>query len=99
MTVDSPPVSAPFEALERPAARLSFARRVALIAAILFAEKFLLNFFIDFEAAQASTGLAAWVRGAQHWGFRFAVTLGACLTIFAWIRGDAGLKELNARAR
>lgn len=98
MTLDCPPVSAPFEILQRPA-RLSFAGRVALIGAILFAEKFLLNFFVDFEAAQASSGLAAWVRDAQHWGFRFAVTLGASLAVFASIRGAADLKELNAQAR
>jgi exosortase E/protease (VPEID-CTERM system) len=73
--------------------------RVALISAILFTEKFLLNFLVDFAGAQASSGLAAWVRSAQHWGFRFAVTLGASLAIFAWIRGDAGLRQLNEAAR
>jgi exosortase E/protease (VPEID-CTERM system) len=72
---------------------------VALIGAILFAEKFLLNFLVDFEAAQASAGLGAWVRSAQHWGFRFAVTLAASLAVFAWFRGAAGLKELNTKAR
>jgi exosortase E/protease (VPEID-CTERM system) len=92
------PVSAAFETFQRPGARLSFAGRVALIGAILFVEKFLLNFFVDSEAAQAS-GLAAWVRSAQHWGFRFAVTLGVCLAVFAWIRGDAGLRQLDAAAR
>lgn len=99
MPLDSPPVSARFETLKRPRARLSLAGRVALIGAILFAEKLLLNFFVDFEAAQAASGLAAWVRSAQHSGFRFAVTLGASLAIFAWIRGDATLRELSAGAR
>jgi hypothetical protein len=92
-------VSAPFETLQRAGGRLSFAGRVALAGAILFAEKFLLNFCVDFEAARASTGLAAWVRGARHWGFRFAVALGACLALFAWIRGDARLGRLNAGER
>ncbi len=99
MTLDSPLVSAPFETLQRLGARLNLAGRVAVIGAVLFTEKFLLNFFVDFEAAQASSGLAAWVRSAQHWGFRFAVTLGASLAVFAWIRGDAGLKQLSAAAR
>lgn len=96
MTSDSPPASAPFETLQRPKARLSLVGRVALVGAILFAEKFLLNLFV--EPTQAAPGLAAWARSAQHWGFRFAVTLGASLAIFAWIRGDARLKQLNAAA-
>lgn len=99
MTLDSPPVSTPPETLERSGARLSFGERVAVIGVILFVEKFLLNFFVDFDAAQESTGFAAWVRSAQHWGFRFVVTLGASLAVFAWIRGDSGLSQLNAAAR
>ena len=78
---------------------MGFGGSVALIGAILFVEKFLLNFFVDFEAAQESTGFAAWVRGAQHWGFRFAVTLGASLAVFAWIRGPASLRQVNTFAR
>jgi exosortase E/protease (VPEID-CTERM system) len=99
MTLDSPPVSAPSEPLHRLGAWLGFGGRVALVGAILFVEKFLLNFFVDFEAAQESTGFASWVRSAQHWGFRFAVTLGASLAVFAWIRGDASLRQVNAAAR
>ncbi|HYL17607.1 MAG TPA: exosortase E/protease, VPEID-CTERM system, partial [Burkholderiales bacterium] len=48
---------------------------------------------------QAASGLGAWVRDVQHWGFRFAITLGASLAVFVWIRGDAGLRQLNAAAR
>jgi exosortase E/protease (VPEID-CTERM system) len=97
--LDSPPVSAEFDTFQRTGARLSLMGRIAVIGAVLFAEKFLLNFFVDFEAAQAASGLAAWVRSAQHWGFRFAVTLGASLAVFAWIRGDPGLTQLNTAAR
>ena len=68
-----------------------------MIGAILFAERVLLSLFV--EPAQAAPGLAAWARSAQHWGFRFAVTLGTSLAVFAWIRGDARLKQLNAAAR
>src|SRR5579862_325212 len=99
MTLDSPPVSAPSESLRCPGAWMSLGGRVALVGAILFVEKFLLNFFVDFEAAQESTGFGAWVRSAQHWGFRFAVTLAASLAVFAWIRGDAALRQLNTAGR
>ena len=99
MTLDSRPVSNPFATLAHPPLRLSFVARAALIGAILSIEKFLLNFFVDFDAAQAATGLGAWVRTAQHWGFRFAVTLGVSLALFGWMRSDAGLGQLNALAR
>jgi exosortase E/protease (VPEID-CTERM system) len=72
--------------------------RAVLIGATLSIEKFLLNFFVDFDAAQAASGVGAWVRSAQHWGFRFAVTLGVSLALFGWIRGDAGLRQLNSAA-
>jgi exosortase E/protease (VPEID-CTERM system) len=99
MTLDSLPVSAPPETLPRPQAGLSFVARAVLIGAILSIEKFLLNFFVDFDAAQAASGFGASVRSAQHWGFRFAVTLGLSLALFGWIRGDAGLRQVNAAAR
>jgi exosortase E/protease (VPEID-CTERM system) len=92
-------VSAPSETFQLPGARLSLVGRVALIGTILFLEKFLLNFSVDFDAAHTSTGLAAWVRSVQHWGFRAALTLGASLALFAWIRGTANLRQLNAAAR
>jgi exosortase E/protease (VPEID-CTERM system) len=99
VTLDCGPVSAPLAALKRPQARLTFVARVALIAAVLSIEKFLLNFFVDFDAAQAAAGLGALVRNAQHWAFRFAVTLAVFLALFGWIRGDAGLRRLNAETR
>jgi exosortase E/protease (VPEID-CTERM system) len=99
MTLDSQPVSTPFEALPASRLRLSFVARATLIGAVLSIEKFLLNFFVDFDAAQGATGLGAWVRDAQHWGFRFAVTLAISLALFGWIRGDTGLRQLNAAVR
>ena len=92
-------MSAAFDTLRRAGAQLSLAGRSAVIGAVLFTEKLLLNSFVDFEAAQRASGLGALVRDVQHWGFRFAVTLGAALAIFAWLRGGAGLKQLNAAAR
>jgi exosortase E/protease (VPEID-CTERM system) len=97
MTLNSSPAYPPAQTLQRLGVGLSLARRAAIIGAILFAEKVLLSLFV--EPAQAAPGLAAWARSAQHWGFRFAVTLGTSLAVFAWIRGDARLKQLNAAAR
>ena len=99
MTVDSRAVSAPLAAVRGFQARPSFVARAALVGAILSLEKFLLNFIVDFDAAQAATGLGALVRHAQHWGFRFAVTLAVCLALFGWIRGDARFVQVNAAAR
>jgi exosortase E/protease (VPEID-CTERM system) len=99
MTLDSRLVNAPVQTLEHHHGRLTFVARAALIGAVLSVEKFLLNFFVDFDAAQAATGLGAWVRTAQHWGFRFAVTLGISLALFGWIRGAAALRQINAAAR
>lgn len=73
--------------------------RGVLLGAILSVEKFLLNFFVDFDAAQAASGLGAWVRTTQHWGFRFVVTLAVSLTLFAWIRTDGTLRQINVAAR
>lgn len=99
MTLDSCPVNAPLESLGHQYGRLTFVARAALIGAVLSVEKFVLNFFVDFDAAQAATGLGAWVRTAQHWGFRFAVTLGISLALFGWIRGDPALRQINTSAR
>lgn len=97
MNLTPPPSNPPVRTLQRLGMGLSLARRVAIIGAILFAEKVLLSLFV--EPAQAAPGLAAWARSAQHWGFRFAVTLSTSLAVFAWIRGDGRLKQLNAAAR
>src|SRR5665213_3312622 len=45
--------------------RLNLAWRITVVALLLAAEKFLLNFFVDFAAAQSATGLGAYVRDAQ----------------------------------
>jgi CAAX prenyl protease-like protein len=80
-------------------ARLSLAARAALLGLILFCEKFVLNFFVDFNAAQHATGFGAWVRVAQHGGFRFAVAFAVSLGLFAYARGDRrGWEELNLAA-
>ncbi len=80
-------------------ARMSLATRLFIVVLALFAEKFLLNFFVDFDSARAATGFGATVRIAQHWGFRFAVTLAASLALFSYVRSDARLVQINAAAR
>ncbi|HTW36933.1 MAG TPA: exosortase E/protease, VPEID-CTERM system [Steroidobacteraceae bacterium] len=86
-------------ALPQLNARLNLAVRGAAVVAVLFAEKALLNLFVDFQAAQTAQGFGALVRIGQHWGFRFAVTLAAALALFCYVRDDSGLREINAEAR
>ena len=79
--------------------RMSLAIRLLIVVLVLCAEKFLLNFFVDFDSAQAATGFGATVRIAQHWGFRFAVTFAASLALFSYVRSDERLVKINAAAR
>lgn len=60
--------------------------RLSIIALIFLAEKIFLNRFVDFERADAAQGLGAFVRVAQHWGFRFIVALAAAIALFAYVR-------------
>ena len=64
----------------------SFPVRLAALAAVFFLEKFCLNFLIDADAVHAAQGLGAFIRGAQHDVFRFLVTLGIALALFAYVR-------------
>jgi exosortase E/protease (VPEID-CTERM system) len=79
--------------------RMSLAARTCALALILFAEKFFLNGFVNFRAAQAATGLATGVRLIQHFGFRFAVSFAIALALFVYVRGDASLAAVNEEAR
>jgi len=84
----------------RPAGgRLSFTVRVCLIAAVLCLERTLLKPCIDFDAMQAASSLGSFFRLAQQLAFRLAVTLGAALALFLYMRRDASLAHLNAAAR
>ena len=80
-------------------ARLSLAARAALLALILFAEKFLLNSFVNFGAAQAATGLGTAARVMQHFGFRFLVSFAIALALFVYVRSDEMLAASNDAAR
>ncbi len=77
---------------------MSLALRATLLALTLAVEKFLLNFLVDFPAAQRATGFGATVRVWQHWGFRFAVTCAAALALFAVARGGARWQQLSRSA-
>ncbi len=79
--------------------RMSLAARTCVLAAVLFAEKFYLNGFVNFRAAQAATGLATAVRWTQHFGFRFAVSFAIALALFVYVRGDVALATANEKAR
>jgi exosortase E/protease (VPEID-CTERM system) len=82
-----------------PRIRLGLAARVAILGAVFFLEKILLNQFVDFDRAQAAQGLGAVVRNAQHFGFRFLVALTAAVALFAYVRGGERLKEADTAIR
>jgi exosortase E/protease (VPEID-CTERM system) len=77
--------------------RLTLFWRIGLAAALLMCEKSALNFFVDFDAVRAASGLGQFVRDVQHWGFRGLVTFAAALALFSYVRGDARLQNLNLR--
>ena len=79
--------------------RVGLAARVAILGAVFFLEKVILNGFVDFDRAQAAQGLGAIVRVAQHWGFRFLVALMAAVALFAYVRGGEKLKLADAAIR
>jgi exosortase E/protease (VPEID-CTERM system) len=79
--------------------RMSLAVRTGVLVLALFAEKFLLNGFVSFRAAQAATGLGTALRVIQHFGFRFAVSFAIALALFIYVRGDAALAAVNEEAR
>jgi exosortase E/protease (VPEID-CTERM system) len=75
---------------------LGLPARLAVVAAVFFADKILLNRFVDFDRAQTAQGLGAIVRNVQHWGFRFLVALAAAVVVFAYVSGREALKSADA---
>jgi exosortase E/protease (VPEID-CTERM system) len=73
--------------------------RLAIMAAIFIADKILLNQFVDFDRAQIAAGLGAWLRSAQHWGFRFIVAFVAAVMLFAWVQGGPRIEAAAAALR
>jgi len=73
--------------------------RLAILAAVFFTDKVVLNGFVDFDRAQAAQGLGALVRDGQHWGFRFLVATAAAIVLFAYVRDGQELKAASASVR
>ena len=73
--------------------------RVAILGSVLCAEKIFLNVFVDFDRAQEAQGLGAFVREAQHWGFRFVVALAAAVALFTYVRGWQNMRGVAASVR
>lgn len=92
------PISHPAGAVEKPAG-MGLAARAGLLGLCLFLEKFLLNAFVNFHAAQAARGLGTAVRVLQHFGFRFAVSFAIATALFVYVRGDTALESINSEAR
>lgn len=92
------PIS-PAAAVAVKRARFSLVGRACALAGVLFVEKFLLNGFVSFDAAQTATGLGSALRVIQHFGFRFAVSFAIALALFLYVRGDAALRSINDEAR
>ena len=92
------PIS-PSAAAGHRSARLGLAARAGVLALALFLEKFLLDGFVSFRAAQAATGLGTVLRVAQHFGFRFAASFAIALALFVYVRADAALRAIDGEAR
>ena len=73
--------------------------RVAILATLFFVEKILLGDLVDFHRVDAAQGFGAFVRAAQHWGFRFAVAFAGAVLVFGWVRAAPGLKSVDLQVR
>jgi exosortase E/protease (VPEID-CTERM system) len=78
---------------------LGLPARLAIMGAVFLADKIFLNQFVDFDRAQTAAGLGAFVRSAQHLGFRFIVALVAAVVLFAYVRGGRPLAAAAASLR
>jgi exosortase E/protease (VPEID-CTERM system) len=78
---------------------INLGMRALFAALVLAANKNLLNFFVDFDAAQTARGVGNLAKIVQHDGLRFAVTLAAILALFAYLQGNERLRTATAAAR
>jgi hypothetical protein len=67
--------------------RMSLAARLTVVALVLFVEKVLLNFFVNFDGPQAATRLGTIVNAAQLLGLRFVVSFAASVGLFSYVSG------------
>jgi len=77
--------------MQFPKFRLGLGARLALLALVLFADKYFLYQFVDVGLADAAQGFGEAVRVAQHFGFRFLVAFAAAVMLFAYVRGAPAL--------
>ena len=83
----------------RLSVRLGLAARIAILAAVLLADKLVLNRFVDFDLAVAARGFGEFLRHAQHWGFRFIAAFGAAMALFTYVRGGDALRSADSLLR
>jgi exosortase E/protease (VPEID-CTERM system) len=81
------------------ATRASLAGRLTVVALVLFVEKFILNFFVNFDGPQSTTRLGTIVNAAQLLGLRFVVSFAVLLALFGYVSGSERLAQVNAAAR
>jgi exosortase E/protease (VPEID-CTERM system) len=81
------------------AARASLAGRLTVVALVLFVEKFILNFFVNFDGPQSTTRLGTIVNAAQLLGLRFVVSFAVLLALFGYVSGGERLAQVNAAGR
>jgi exosortase E/protease (VPEID-CTERM system) len=93
----APPLS-PHSAHLRTNAGMSLASRLAVIALVLFSEKVVLNFFVNFDGPLSTTRLGTLLNAAQLLGLRFCVSLLALLALFTYISGSERLIQVNSAA-
>jgi exosortase E/protease (VPEID-CTERM system) len=89
----------PAELAAVPAFRPSLVARLGFLAVLFVAEKILLNSFVDFDLAQAATGVGALVRIAQHWGFRYVVAFAAAIALLAYVNRGESIRAAAASIR
>ena len=85
--------------LSSPGRRIGLSSRLTIVAAVLFLEKFALNFFVDFDSVNTARGFGALVRAVQHFGFRFVVTLAISTALFTYARNPGQLGKDDSAAR
>src|SRR5579872_5607973 len=79
--------------------RLTLKARGALALLVLFAEKPLLESFVNVTAAQSASGAGYAFWFLQHWGLRVAVSIMVALVVFTSVGDNQRLNELNQTAR
>jgi exosortase E/protease (VPEID-CTERM system) len=70
--------------------RVKLAWGLITLGLLFLLEKTCLNFFVDFNLAQEAHGMGAFLRIAQHWGFRFIVAFVAAATLLVVVRREKG---------